>query len=219
MQKIIFQYRRWAILGLILLAASVSCGVPVIRHSLLNSVGWALVANDPIKHADVIVVAIDSQDSGVLEAADLVKAGVAGGVAIFEDPVDSIVQNEFIRRGVPYESRMEQSTRELTALGVTRIEHIPGYVEGSEDEGPALSRWCDQSGIGSVLFISAPDHSRRLRRMLRRAIKGHKARVIVRATRYSDFEPDHWWESHGGVRTEIEEGEKLLLDIVRHPFS
>jgi hypothetical protein len=70
-----------------------------------------------------------------------------------------------------------------------------------------------------VVVVTTPDHSRRLRRSLQRALKGHHTQVGVRATRYSMFNPNHWWEYHGGIRTEIEEGEKLLLDVLRHPFS
>jgi hypothetical protein len=39
------------------------------------------------------------------------------------------------------------------------------------------------------------------------------------SARFPDFNPDLWWGSRGGVRLEIEELEKLLLDIVRHPIS
>jgi hypothetical protein len=39
------------------------------------------------------------------------------------------------------------------------------------------------------------------------------------SARYSAFKPEHWWESHGGTRTEIQEMEKLLLDFVRQPIS
>jgi hypothetical protein len=178
-----------------------------------------LVAEDTIAPADVIVVAVDAHGSGTLEAADLVRSGVATKVAIFADAPDAIVENEFLRRGVPYEGAAKRSIRELSSLGVTKIEQIPGYVEGTEDEGPALIEWCDQRRLRSVVVVSTPDHSRRLRRMLHRAMKGHQMRVMVRAAHYSNFEPDRWWQSHSGMRTEIEEGEKLLLDIVRHPFS
>jgi murein endopeptidase len=50
-------------------------------------------------------------------------------------------------------------------------------------------------------------------------MKGHQARVTVRAAHYSGFDADRWWEMRLGVRTEAEELEKLLLDIVRHRAS
>jgi hypothetical protein len=154
--------------------------------------------------------------SQALEAADLIHSGVASRVAIFPDPPDR-VDREFIRRGIPYEDAAARAVRELRALGVGTIEQIPKSVHGTEDIGRVLPDWCDQQGFRSVLLVSPSDHSRRLRRMLHRAMKGHHARIIVRCARYSVFDPDRWWESHDGVRTEIDEFEKLLLDVVRHP--
>jgi hypothetical protein len=164
-------------------------------------------------------VAVDADGAGALEAANLVHGGVATRVAVFADPPDATVENEFIRRHVPYEGGAERSVRELNALGFEIVELIPGYVAGSEDEGPALAAWCDHQGFRSVLVVSTSDHSLRLHRLLHRSMKGHKTKVTVRAARYSMFDPDQWWRSHGGIRTEIEELEKLLLDVVRHPIS
>jgi len=67
--------------------------------------------------------------------------------------------------------------------------------------------------------VAAKDHSRRLQRVFDRATKGHPTHVTVQAARYSSFDPDRWWETRGGVRTEIIELQKLLLDFVRRPFS
>jgi hypothetical protein len=50
-------------------------------------------------------------------------------------------------------------------------------------------------------------------------MKGHPTRVTVQPARYSNFDPDRWWETRGGVRTEIIELQKLLRDVVLHPIS
>jgi hypothetical protein len=41
---------------------------------------------------------------------------------------------------------------------------------------------------------------------------------MVRYARWSQFDPDSWWQSRYGQRTQIVESEKLLVDILRHPF-
>jgi len=206
------------ILLVAVLVCAGSTGVPAIREPILRSLGWALVVDEPAEHADVIVVALDADGAGVLEAADLAHSGVAKRVAVFADPPDS-VDREFIRRGVPYEDAAARSIRELRELGVETIEQIPRYVAGTEDAGPALIAWCDQRQFQSVVVVSLSDHSRRLRRVIYRSMKGHHTRVTVRTARYSEFDPDRWWKTHNGIRTEIEELEKLLLDIGRHPIS
>jgi len=55
--------------------------------------------------------------------------------------------------------------------------------------------------------------------VLHRATKDHPTKITVHSTRYSLFDPDRWWETHDGIRIEIEESEKLVLDFLRHPLS
>ena len=199
------------------LAAAVVVAVTV-REPLLRAAGWALVVNQPVTSADIIVVSLDSGGAGALEAADLVHSGVATRVAIFADP-PSGEDHEFIRRGLPYEDAGARQVRQLKWLGVTDVVQIPRTDIGTEGEGQVLPPWCDQHQFHSVVFVAVSDHSRRLRRVLDRAMRGHPTRVIVRSARYSTFDPDRWWQSRAGVRTAIVEFQKLLLDVVRHPLS
>jgi len=210
--------RRWTLVVSAVLLAGVVLLVPAIRTRVLQDAGWALVASDPLESADVIVVTADADGAGVLEAADLVHSGIAPSVAIFQDPPDAVDQ-EFLRRGVPYHDAAARSTGQLRSLGVDRVEQIPRLVTGTNDEGRVLPGWSDEHRLGRVIVVCKADHSRRLRRVLQRAMKGRGTRVAVRYSRYSPFDPERWWQSREGVRTEIVELEKLLLDIVRHPLS
>jgi hypothetical protein len=219
MQNMIARRPRWAgVLLLIVLLGVAGSVVSAIRRPILRAAGWALVVNERIEAADVIVLASNEDFAGMLEVADLVHGGVATRVAVLADPPDA-VDREFIRRGIPYEDAAARSVRELRALGVDTIEQIPRNANGTEDIGRVLPVWCDQRGFRSVVVVSTSDHSRRLRRVLHRSMKGHQTRVTVRFARYLVFDPDRWWESHDGIRTEIEELEKLLLDVMRHPIS
>lgn len=199
--------------------AGAGIAISPARRPILRAAGWALVVNDRVGPADVIVVMVDANGAGVLEAADLVQSGVAARVAVFDESPDTVVEREFARRGIAYEDEASLSVRHLRALGVQTIDLIPTYVAGTEDEGPVLADWCDQHGFRSVVVVSTSDHSRRLRRVLHRSMKGRPTRFAARSAHYSAFDPDRWWFSRRGIRTEIVELEKLLLDIVRHPFS
>jgi hypothetical protein len=210
---------RWFRLSaaiLLLLIASVVL-VPTLRRPILQAAGWALVVDDPIGPADIIVMAVDADGAGVLEAADLVHAGIATGVGIFTDPANP-ADREFIRRGIPYEDRAARSARLLRSLGVKTIEPIPGTVAGTKAQGQILLEWCARHQYRSVVVVTNTDHSRRLRRVFRRSMRGDRLRVLVRSARYSSFDPDRWWETRGGIRTEIVEFQKLLLDVARHPI-
>jgi len=217
-QNMIAWRLRWAGMVLVVVLGAASIGLSDIRRPILRAAGWALVVNERVEPADVIVVASNADGAGVLEAVDLVHSGVATRVAVFANVPDT-VDREFIRRGVPYEDAAARSVRQLRALGVDTIDQIPRNEAGTEDIGRVLPDWCDQHGFRSVVVVSTSDHSRRLRRVLHRSMKGHQTRVTVRSARYLEFDPDRWWESHGGIRTGVEELEKLLLDVVRHPIS
>lgn len=219
MQNMIARRPRYAriILMLALLCAVGIC-VFVIRRPLLRAAGWLLVVEDSVTPADAVVVAADADGAGSLEASDLVHSGVAKQVAVFADPPDATVSLEFSRRGIPYEGAAARLVRQLGDLGVTTVDHITRYVSGSEDEGPVLAEWCDQHRFRSIVVVSTSDHSRRLRRVLHRSMRGHQTKVMIRPSHYSVFDPDRWWETRGGIRTEVEELEKLLLDVLRHPI-
>jgi len=202
--------------GAVLLALLLA--LPATRDGLLRAAGWALVAQDPLTPADVIVVSIDADGEGVLAAADLVHAGLATRVALFPDPPDR-TDREFLRRGLPYSNRASIATMQLHALGVASVELIPASVSGTTAEGAALSQWCTRQALRHIIFVSTADHSRRARRMLARSLRGSGTAASVRYSAYSEFDPDNWWRTRRGVRIEIVEAQKLLVDAVLHPFS
>jgi hypothetical protein len=209
---------RWALLVAVVLLAGTTVTVPAIRTPILRTAGWTLVVDEPVEPADIIVVAIDAADAGLLEAADLFHSGIATRVALFADPPND-VDREFIRRGVPYEDVAARNVRLLRSLGVGTIETIPRPVAGTEDQGAVLHDWCTEHRFRSIVVVTSTDHSRRLHRVLRRAMKGQPTRVMIRNARQSAFDPDRWWHDRAGIRDGIEEFQKLLLDVVRHPTS
>jgi hypothetical protein len=221
--SIVFRWPSWApILVVLALAAFAIVAIRPLREPVLRAAGWALVVNEPVASADIIVLSLDSGPAGALEAADLVQSGVSKRVAVFMDP-PSGEDHEFIRRGLPYEDAGARQIRQLGWLGVTDVVQIPRTEAeteaGTEGEGQVLPPWCDQHQFRSIVFVAARDHSRRLRRVLDRVMKGHPTRVTVQPARHSSFDPDRWWETRDGVRTEIVELQELVLDVVLHPMS
>jgi hypothetical protein len=207
----------WFFAAAVFLSILASC-VPGGSRYILGSAGRLIVVQQPVVAADIVVVAIDANGAGTLEAADLVNRGVSSQVAVFNDPPSS-VDREFLRRGLPYEDRGAISTRQLHSLGIQAVKQIPRNTSGSEQEADILPIWCEQEGYHSVILVTSSDHSRRIGRILRRSLRGHQVSITVHASPYSEFDPDAWWRTREGARTGIFELEKLLLDVVRHPFS
>src|SRR5258708_25032927 len=106
----------WApILVVVALTAFAIVAVRSLREPVLRAGGWALVVNEPVAAADIIVVSLDSGGAGALEVADLVQSGIATHVAVFTDP-PSGEDHEFIRRGLPYEDASARQIRQLRWL-------------------------------------------------------------------------------------------------------
>jgi hypothetical protein len=153
-----YQRPRWVSLLVVVvtLAAAAIVAVPSTRESVLRAAGWALVVNEPIAPADVIVLSLASGGAGALEAADLVQGGIATRVAVFADP-PSGDDHEFIRRGLPYEDASARQIRQLRLLGVTDVMQIPVTQAGTEGEGQVFPAWCERHQFGSVVFVAARD--------------------------------------------------------------
>ena len=187
---------RWTcwvpILVVVAVAATAIVSVPSVREPILRAAGWVLVVNEPIAPLDVIVVSLDSAGAGALEAADLVKRGIATRVAVFTDPPSGEEDHEFIRRGLPYDDASARQIRQLRELGVADIVQIPKTGDGTEAEAEVLAPWCDQQRVRSIVFVAARDHSRRTRLVLSRVMKGHSTRVTLQPEPYSNFDPDRW---------------------------
>jgi len=189
----IFRKRRalqGAAAGVVTLAI-VATLVPDVRTRILIAAGRALVASDPIAPADVIVVPKWAGEAGALEAAELSRNGVSPRVAILVGP-QTASSEQLIRRGIISRSE-DWITRLIRTLGVTVVEEIPNVVNGTEAEGEILPDWCDRHHFRTVAVVTTSDHSRRVRRILRRTMKGRGVRIVIVPARYSDFDPDRWW--------------------------
>ena len=82
-----------------------------------------------------------------------------------------------------------------------------------------LPQWADEQRLRSIVGVATKDHSRRLWRVLDRAMKGHPTHVTVQAARYSKLTLIDGGKLCSGTRIEIIELQKRLLDIVLHPMS
>jgi hypothetical protein len=208
---------RTRVVWLVVIVAA-AAALLLFRARILRAAGWALVREDPIAAADAIVVPQWAQDAGAIEGADLFRKGYGNVVVVFAAPADPAAE-ELARRGVRDPNGAVRLVGLLGALGVPRVEQISADNGGTDAEGSALAAWCDRRHAASIIVVSTRDHSRRVRRVVRRSLRGRHVAVIVRSTRYDPFDPDRWWQTRDGVRTELIELEKLLVEVVRHPLS
>ena len=130
--------------------------LPALRRPILRAAGQALVAEDAIGPADVIVLGERRRsDPGALEVADLVherRGHASRGLrrrARTRWWIASSSGEEF-----PGKTQPREPVRQLRALGVEAVEIIPTPVGGTEDQGRVLPPWCDRNGFRSVVVVT-----------------------------------------------------------------
>jgi hypothetical protein len=119
------------------------------------------------------------------------------------------------RKTIPF-ARFDK-TRTAQGLECLRSYRTEWDENGTGDEGQMLPQWADEQRLRSIVGVATKDHSRRLWRVLDRAMKGHPMHFTVQAARYSSFDPDRWWETRKGVRTEIAESPETLARLCAAP--
>ena len=170
--------------GVLLLALCVGV-LPPLRQGVLRTVGHALVrADTEDAHALAAVLMSGIGGAEEVEAADLVQEGIVDQVVILDPPAPAIVR-EFVRRGVEYDHGARRSVQVLASLGVDseEIHLLESAMRGTRGETAALARWCREQEVTSIIVVSTPHHSRRLRRTLRRAMSPGGTTIAVRLSR------------------------------------
>jgi uncharacterized SAM-binding protein YcdF (DUF218 family) len=184
----------------------------------LLAVGWFgveggkyLLHEDPLRHADAIFVLGGSRFERPLEAVDLYKAGYARFILLsagLQDAADDIVR----ARGVPLPRDIDVVINAVVQLGIRR-EDVAASTEPLDNtaaEADHLRAVALQRGWHTVIVVTSRYHTRRAGFAVRRALKGTGIDVIVRASRYDQFDPAHWWRTRPDIRYMISEWQKLV---------
>jgi len=180
-------HRRLVILlaGFFLLIWLASLG---FRH-----LGRWLVREDPLGPADVILVLSGGMPQRAEEAGELFRNGYAPEVWVSrpEGP-----QAELRGLGVQFLGEEEYDHLILIHLGVpeSAIHVLPDPAIDTEQEIEETSREMRRNRKSSVIIVTSPEHTRRVRALWDR-LAGGDTKLVVRAARKDPFDADHWWRN------------------------
>jgi uncharacterized SAM-binding protein YcdF (DUF218 family) len=174
---------RLAILAIVLVAA-VASG---------RSAGRWLVREDSLAKADVIVVLSGGLPYRAEEAARIFRMGYAPEVWV-SYPVSPSA--ELQRMGIHYVGEEEYNQQILIREGVpaSAVSVFPDIVINTAQEMREVSREVERRGKTRVIFVTSPEHTRRVRTLWKR-IAGKSAVAIVRGTQDDPFDSAHWWRT------------------------
>ena len=171
----------------------------ILRLPILRGLGEALVAEDALAPVDVIAVSHANVRASALEAAALYREGLARRIVVAEWKKEAL-KAKLDELGVPYLASHELVVAILERSGVPRgaITVLPGGVDGTNPEIAVYVRFANRERPAALLYVTSRSHTARAARRLRREAPG--TRILVRASRFDDFDPNTWWHRRGSTR-------------------
>lgn len=176
--------------------------------------GRAMYREDPLEKSDAVYVLAGERVMRWLEAADLVREGWAPEIVLSGGYRDALEQR-VLDRGIEFPSEGEVAERALMQLGVPagRI-RILGYVDNTAAEAALLRREALARHWSRVIVVTSKLHTRRAGFAMRRALDGTDVHVVMRASRYDDDDPSHFWNRRRTMRTMLSELPKFAAYLV-----
>lgn len=188
-----------AILGLVVVAW-------VVHRPLLGLVGGALVVQDPLEHADAIVVIAGGTPAREALAADLYRQGWAPRV-IVSRPFTTNSIRQLTALGVRLLDLQGESRMVLEKYGVPR-DHIIAIAEPARTTEPEIelvSKRAHAEGYKRVILVTSPQHTRRVKVIWNRQNRKGWIEALVVPARDSDVELEDWWRKRRSAEKVLHE--------------
>lgn len=197
--------------------ALLAAGLVIVALGLYGffHLGSFLAKEDPLQHADVILVLSGSAMVRPLEGADLYLAGYAPRIVLTRDqPGGEMVA--LAKRGIEFVTGVARTYDVFLQLGIPdEAIIIPARVHGNTAaEAVTLREMAAREGWRRVVVVSSRYHLRRADFAFRRELRGTGVEVLMRSTRYEVFEPTQWWRRRADIREIASELPKLLAYLV-----
>ena len=177
--------RRWLVPGGIILAVAIAAAI------IFFGIGKWLVVEDPLVHADVIVILSGRLPERAVEAAAVYKAGYADQVWI-SPPVSPVEDLKSMK--ISYLGEDFYNEKVLIAKGVPpdaiRILDRPDI--NTEAEVRQIQQDLHELDLHSVIIVTSKAHTRRVRTIWRKLV-GSEPRMMVRYAHDDPYDGAHWW--------------------------
>lgn len=154
-------------------------------------IGRFLVVEDPIQHAEAIVILSGRMPQRALEAARLYRQGYAPQVWLTR-PIEPPLLREM---HIAYIGEDFYNTQVLMHEGVpaNAVHVLEPTIKNTLDELQVVTAEAQRIGAGAIIVVTSKAHTRRVRTLWRQIAPGRRA--VIRAAATDTFEPASWWRS------------------------
>jgi uncharacterized SAM-binding protein YcdF (DUF218 family) len=184
--------RRW------LVRAGILSLLTIAGIAVFLTIGQWLVVQDPLVHADAIVVLSGRLPERALEAARLYHAGYAEQVWISQpvSPAEELKTMKIFYLGEDF-----YNEKVLLAQGVPvdAIHILDEPSANTEQEVREIFQILRQNNFHNVIVVTSKPHTRRVRTIWNKLV-GSDPRAMVRFTNDDPYDGAHWWRhTHDGL--------------------
>jgi len=158
---------------------------------LFFGVGKWLVVEDPLTHADVILVLSGRLPERAVEAAKVYKAGYADQVWISPpvSPVDDLKAMNISYLGEDFYNEKVLIAQGVPADAIRILERPDANTEAEVRQSVENLRALE---FHSVIIVTSKPHTRRVRTIWRKLV-GSEPRLMVHYPVDDTFDAAHWW--------------------------
>lgn len=188
----------------VLVVALLAAVIALLHRPLLTAAGRFLIVADPLDAADVIVVLSGGRaDERVGQAAMLYKQGLAplvllsGGESLMGISVPELLHSQALAHGVPASALLYERSSTSTA-----------------EQAHALRPLLEARGARRAIVVTSSYHTRRTRKLFRRAFAGSPVEIRVYPVQQDVFRPEDWWTRDQDTETVVLEYIKLILAVI-----
>jgi uncharacterized SAM-binding protein YcdF (DUF218 family) len=177
--------QRWLIPGGILAV------IVIVVVAALLSVGRWLEVEDPLVHADVIVILSGRLPERAVEAARIFHAGYADQVWISPpiSPVDDLKAMHISFLGEDFYNEKVLIAKGVPADSIRILDHPDA---NTEEEVRQVSEALRDLKYHSVIIVTSKPHTRRVRTIWRKLV-GSDPSMTVRYAQDDPYDGAHWW--------------------------
>jgi uncharacterized SAM-binding protein YcdF (DUF218 family) len=166
-----------------------------LRSPLLTGLANAWIVNDPLQHADAILVLGGGLETRPFAAARLYRDGYAPRILVAQpkaSPTDALgltTREQDVARQVLIKEGVPESA--ITGIGED--------VETTYAESLAVRAWLSTNHASRIIIPTDPFHTRRVRWLFCKQLKGTGVQVIVEAVPVREYTQGDWWRHEQGL--------------------
>lgn len=200
--------RKVAIFAIVMVAFLV---LALARGRLLGIVGKTLIKNDPLERAELAVVLSGAYWDRAREAADIYREGYTQRILVMRE-LKPVGYEDMLEIGikVPLKDEVNQKILSYYHVPSSAIVLMDEEANSTAQEAELLQRYVQAHGVGSVIVITSPYHTRRACLTISSRLRG-RVKVICHPSRYDDFYPQAWWRQRRQSSNVFLEYMKLLF--------